>query len=151
MPRRPKHLKKLQLEQLERKCPYCLAHVNSRRFDKHKAWCKMNRTIEQEIELKRRRLHTRITTNPQLKTAPGITASVSSFLRDSDVNEEFVEGSSEIPVEVEYPPPASELDLRQEYGTCTIFWNVRFLTDLKWRLYRFYGHEIRTSSTERIH
>jgi hypothetical protein len=131
MPRRPKHLKKtakLQLEQLERKCPYCKAHVNSRRFDKHKAWCKTKWTIEQE--LKRRHLHTHTVTSqtsPQLETAPGITASVSSFLRDSQVNEEFVEGSSEIPMEVEYPSPdLDDLDLRQEYGhgTYTIFWKV---------------------------
>ena len=133
MPRRPKHLKKtakLQLEQLERKCPYCKAHVNSRRFDKHKDWCKTRWTIEQE--LKQRHLRTPI--SPQLEIAPGITASVSSFLRDSHVNEEFVEGSSEIPMEVEYPSPGSDLRLqvRQEYGhgAYTIFQKVVcFLTD----------------------
>ena len=108
MARRPtcwKKSVKLQVEKLERKCRYCKTHQSARGFDKHQAWCKKTWIIRQEY-----RLHNHSITN-QLQpeaTDPNFPAVPTSSI-EFDTNDEFIEGSSSMPL---YPleSPSPELD-----------------------------------------
>jgi len=108
MPRRPTYLKKsvkLQVERLEKKCRYCKTHQNGRGFNKHEAWCKRTWTIRRELQ--------DLCTHPapnqfQVEETPLVSPAITSSLITSDANNEFVEGSSSIAIEIEYPSP--ELD-----------------------------------------
>jgi len=108
MARRPLYLKKsvkLQVEKLERKCRYCKTHQSARGFDKHEAWCKKTWMIRKEL-----RLRTHSTANLH---KPGATDPVFPIVPPSPINsntsDEFVQGSSSMPIyPLEYP--SRELD-----------------------------------------
>lgn len=106
MPRRSTH-KKLQVEKLERKCRYCKTHRSARGFDKHEVWCKKTWIIRREL-----REHTHSNANELQAEATPLTLPTipSSSLVDFGANNEFVasEGSSSVPMEVDYP--SLELD-----------------------------------------
>ncbi|KAF8798516.1 hypothetical protein BYT27DRAFT_7122910 [Phlegmacium glaucopus] len=120
MPRRPTYLKKsvkLQVERLERKCHYCKTHQNRRGFDKHEAWCKKTWMIRRELH---QDLHTHSTTNRfQVEATPPVSLTIPSSLINLDANNEFVEGSSSIPIEVEYMSP--ELDPQEPHNSIDMF------------------------------
>ena len=109
MARRPTYSKKsvkLQLEKLERKCRYCKTHRHSQGFDKHEAWCKKTWLIRKELQ--ESRIHS--TNNELHSEATLIPPQIPSSLTYFDVNNDFVEGSSSMPMEVDYPLP--ELNLQ---------------------------------------
>ena len=102
MPRRPTYSKKsvtFQVEKLERKCRYCKTHRNAQGFDKHEAWCKRTWIIRREL----RELRAHSMANQLHIEATPIPPKIPS---SSDANNEFVEGSSSMSMEVEYPSPA---------------------------------------------
>ncbi|KAF8149987.1 hypothetical protein B0H34DRAFT_825948 [Crassisporium funariophilum] len=119
MPRRPVYLKKSaksQVEKLERKCRYCDTHQSSRRFDKHEAWCKKNWIIRKELA----NLQKHSITNIQPVTLPEVMPP-SHVPPAYEANKEFVEGSSAMPMEVDYPTSGLNLGepadlIRDEFG-----------------------------------
>jgi hypothetical protein len=115
MARRPTYSKKsakLQVEQLQRKCRYCKTHRNAHGFDKHEDWCKKTWMIQRELQDSELRPHS--TTNQiQAEAMSLISPKIYSSLRDNN----FMEGSSSMPMEVEYP----SLDLHpQDSVTVTV-------------------------------
>ena len=103
MPRRPTYLKKIQVDKLERKCRYCKTHQSARGFNKHEAWCRKTWMIQKELrDIKR--AHTIVNqfraegTQSPLPTLP-------SCLIGFSTDGEFVEGSSSVHMEVDYPSP----------------------------------------------
>ena len=144
MPRRPTYLKKsvkLQVEGLERKCRYCKTHRSARRFDKHEAWCKKTWMIRQELQDLRK-----------AKPTPLISPIIPSSLSNLDGNDEFVEGSSSMPMEVEYPSlepgPQAPTTAPRLDGMLTL--SQVSLVNVSWEIYRPCGH-VRTLFTTGIH
>lgn len=93
MARRPAYMKKsvkFEIEKLHRKCRYCKTHQNSRGFDKHVAWCKKIWTIRNEHR------------DLQSLSATEVQAAHSSPQVDCLAANEFVEGSSSIPMEADH-------------------------------------------------
>lgn len=115
MPRRPAYLKKsvkFEFERLHRKCCYCKTHQNTRGFDKHVAWCKKICTIRNELrDLQSLSAATEV-------QAEGTSSQIPSSLQvDSPAVNGFIEGSSSIPMEADYPP---DLDLQETTTTSSI-------------------------------
>ena len=104
MPRRPTYLKKsgkIQVDKLERKCRYCKTHRSARRFDKHEAWCKKTWMIRKELR-DVERTHA-IVDQLQAEATWSPSPTLSSCLISFGANAEFVEGSSSVHMEVDYP------------------------------------------------
>jgi len=104
MPRRPTYLKKsgkIQVDKLERKCRYCKTHRSARRFDKHEAWCKKTWMIRKEL---RDVKHTHAIVNQlQAEATRSPSPTLPSCPIGFGTNTEFVEGSSSVHMEVDYP------------------------------------------------
>ena len=108
MARRPTYLKKsvkVQVERLQRKCRYCKIHRNTHGFDKHEAWCKKIWTIKKELQVWRAHPTTTDQLEPQPKAMSPIPPKISR------VNNEFVEGSSIMPMEIDRDNPSSDTQL----------------------------------------
>ena len=101
MLRRPNYSKKsvkLQVEKLHRKCRYCKTHQDSRGFDRHEAWCKTKWRIRKELQELRTHPPTRspTTTVPHLHATHISSPSLAAY--EFEVNSDFVEGSSSMPL-----------------------------------------------------
>jgi hypothetical protein len=106
MARRPTYLKKsakVQVERLQRKCRYCKIHRNAHGFDKHEAWCKKTWTIRKELQVWRAH-----PTTDQLE--PQVEATSLNPPKIPRVDNEFVEGSSIMPMEIDNPPSDAQLE-----------------------------------------
>lgn len=106
MARRPTYLKmsaKVQVEKLQRKCRYCKIHRNVLGFDKHEAWCKQTWTIRKELQV----WHAHPTTD---QFEPQAVAMSLIPPKTSRVDNEFVEGSSTMPMEIGSPPSDTQLE-----------------------------------------
>jgi hypothetical protein len=107
MPRRPAYLKKsmrLQVDQLQRKCRYCKTHQNRRGFEKHETWCKRTWKIREELQaLRTKSINQQL--QLQAERMPSASPLAPAALVNASVNEEFIEGSSSMPMEVEYMLP----------------------------------------------
>ena len=106
MPRRPNYSKKsvkLQVEKLHRKCRYCKTHQDSRGFDRHEAWCKTKWRIRKELQELRTHPPTRspTTTVPHLHATHISSPSLAAY--EFEVNSDFVEGSSSMPMGAQDP------------------------------------------------
>ena len=106
MPRRPTYLKKsgkIQVDKLERKCRYCKTHRSARGFDKHEAWCRKTWMIRKEL----RNINLKCVPHAivdQLQTEARLPSpTLPSCIIGFGANTEFVEGSSSVHMEVDYP------------------------------------------------
>ncbi|KAF8804428.1 hypothetical protein BYT27DRAFT_7106461 [Phlegmacium glaucopus] len=109
MARRPKHLKKsgkLQVDALQQKCRYCKTHRGARGFDKHEAWCKKTWMIRKE--LRDVKCEHAIINQLQVEVTPPLSPTIPPCCVDFSANNEFVEGSSSVPMEVDHPPLESD-------------------------------------------
>ncbi|EDR01414.1 uncharacterized protein LACBIDRAFT_333279 [Laccaria bicolor S238N-H82] len=105
MPRRSTHSTKsgkLQVERLERKCRYCKTYRSAQGFDKHEAWCKKTSMIRKELPERTHSNPNEIQVDATPLTLPAIPL---SSRVDFGANNEFVEGSSLVPMDVDYPSP----------------------------------------------
>jgi hypothetical protein len=104
MARRPTYLKKpgkIQVDKLERKCRYCKTHRSARGFDKHEAWCKKTWMIRKELQDVKGAYA--IVNQLQAEATRSPSPTLPSCLIGFGTNTEFVEGSSPVHMEVDYP------------------------------------------------
>jgi hypothetical protein len=116
MPRRPTYLKKfgkIQVDKLERKCRYCMTHRSTRGFDKHEAWCKKTWMIRKELRDVNRAhaIANQLQAEAMRSSSPTLPSSSCLIGFSANTGTEFVEGSSSVHMEVDYPSP--EMDSKE--------------------------------------